>query len=173
VVNGSGFPVQEPFGVGTGIHLNIERNITMAVIRLSLLMVLTAFIAGCAAPHILTDDERTFSITMMAQPTTFTLPKTQSEDAWGRANVFVSQYSDMRIQSATNYTISTFGPLAISQYGYEISRTPLGDSATFSVTCNWFAGNVFSNQQKEAAQNAHAAAYFIATGKINPIFVYH
>ena len=141
--------------------------------KTAIALLLLWVVASCAPPHVLTEEERTFSMAMMAQPTTFTLPKDQSEDAWGRANVFVSQFSDMRIQSATNYTISTFAPLAISQYGYEITRAPSGDNATFSVTCDWFAGNVFSNQQKEATQNAHAAAYYIATGKLNPIFVYH
>lgn len=129
---------------------------------------LVALLAGSPpkySAHRYSEEYAEFYNNMMAQPNPFTLPVSKSEDAWGRANVFVAKYSEFRVQSATNYTITTYYPDdESSHYGYSVTRSPMGDSVIFEIKC-------IGNDPISVNDNAKAAAYYIATGIIKPILI--
>lgn len=66
------------------------------------------------------------------------LPKSQSEDAWGRATVYVNKYSSLRIQVASDNIIDTYNPVTDrngvrSGHGYTITRRSIGDSVVIEI----------------------------------------
>lgn len=111
---------------------------------------------GCASGRLLTHQEKEYFDEVMTFPTTFTLPNSEAEAAWGRAKSFVAQY---RIMEPHTYWIS---------YGYNVSRTPMGDKTQFTVECTSDHANNKSREQ----ENAHLLAYYMATGKLDPSFVH-
>lgn len=127
---------------------------------------------SCAPPHVLTAQEKAYASAMRAFPTEFSVPKDQSDEAWGRANRFLSKFSVLRLQMATDMLLTTYNPYKIGQYGYEITRMSGRENVTFNVECSSFTGNIFSDERHEANQNAHIAAYYIATGIVEPYFIY-
>ena len=117
-------------------------------------------IAGCAT---LTPAQKSYMAKVNAGSTTFRVPKTQSDIAWQRAQVFVSKYSSMKIQTATNNVLETFNPGSSDvSFGYSINRLDNGDSTEFSVSC--VTGNIFAGGQ--ATDNAHICADYIASGDL-------
>jgi uncharacterized lipoprotein len=124
---------------------------------------LVMLLVGCAARQPMTQAERDRFDKIRAYPTTFTLPNEQSEEAWARAQSFIAQYSNMKIQIATQYLLQTYNPTgAIPTYGYNVSRMPSGDKTQFTVQC--ISGNRFAG--KEAQQNAATLSYYMATGDL-------
>ena len=122
-------------------------------------------ITGCVHTQMLelTTPEREGLSAAMAHPLTFTVPKEQAGDAWGRAQSFVGRFSSMKLQTATEFIIQTYNPVGSSvAYGYYVTRTPLGADHQFEVQCVY--GNMFSAQ--DANTNAHLAAHYIATGQL-------
>jgi hypothetical protein len=115
-------------------------------------------------------EEQAYVQKVAAFPTRFTIPKTELPDAWGRAQSFISQYSDMKIQIATNNVIQTYNPSDSSiDIGYSVNNAPMGNNAIVTVKClNTYIGNV-----KRANFNAHALAYYMKTGELNPRFLTH
>lgn len=110
---------------------------------------------------------------MMTTPLTFTMPKNQAEDAWGRAQNFVNTYASVKIQLATKYLLNTYNPTPKAPWGYAISRVAL-DDRTMSFTVNCLYGRMHEKNppNDEISQNAHAAAYYILTGQLSPDLVY-
>jgi hypothetical protein len=66
------------------------------------------------------------------------LPKSQSDDAWGRATVYVNKHATLRIQVASDNIIDTYNPIVErngtkSGYGYTITRRSIGDSVLIEI----------------------------------------
>jgi hypothetical protein len=93
----------------------------------------------------------------MAFPTTFSLPNSEDEAAWGRAKSFVAQY---RIMQPHTYLIS---------YGYNVTRTSMGDKTQFTVEC---LSDHKDNKSREQ-ENARILAYYMATGELDPRFIHY
>ena len=100
----------------------------------------------------------------LAMPLTFSVPNAKAEEVWGRINVFISKYSSMKIQIATNYNVETYNPTDIIEYGYSASRLLKGDETEFTVNC--FSGGSFGQVKNIPNQNAHILAYYALTGEI-------
>ena len=100
-------------------------------------------------------------------PLKFEVPKDKAEDTWGRIQVFISKFSSMKIQTATDYIIETFNPTKRefgAKYGYKATKTPLGDKVEFEVSC--FPGEDTKLYNFFADGNAHFLALFALTGEL-------
>jgi hypothetical protein len=128
-----------------------------------LLVLLIPGIEGCATSH-LTPEQQSQLANAMACPLEFTVPKSQSADAWGRAQTFIGRFSSMKLQVVTDYVIQTYNPdpNGLIGYGYYVTRTPTGSGDEFTVKC--ITNNIFSGG--EANRNAHIAAYYIKNGML-------
>jgi hypothetical protein len=121
----------------------------------------TFVIVGCAAT--LTPAQQSYMSKVNAASTTFRIPKNQSDNAWQRAQVFVSKYSSLTIQSTTNNVLETKSPVGkLYAFGYNVNRLDIGDSTEFSVSCS--TGNNFATGK--ANDNAHICADYIASGQL-------
>ena len=111
---------------------------------------------GCAGGKPLTPQGKEYFEKVIAFPTTFSLPNSEAEAAWDRAKSFVAQY---RVLQAHTYMIT---------YGYNISRTPMGDKTQFAVEC--ISDNKFNESREQ--ENARILAYYMATGELDPGFIH-
>src|SRR5690242_18680637 len=66
-------------------------------------------------------------------PLVFKLPKSESDDAWGRANLYLANNSTMKIQTASDYLLETYNPTSVGRIGFSITRSPIKDSVLFTV----------------------------------------
>ena len=96
--------------------------------------------------------------------TTFILPRSEAKDAWGRAQVFVSDYSTFKIQVATNFIIETQPPNGMAGYGYKISKMPINNKVQFKVECIFSGVSISDNHQ--AKLNAKILSYYMKTGRL-------
>lgn len=62
-----------------------------------------------------------------------TIPKSEGDDAWGRATVFVNKHSDMKIQVASDNIIDTYNPTKPGYRGYTITRRSSGDNVIIEI----------------------------------------
>lgn len=90
------------------------------------------------------------------QPTTFTLLSPQDKDAWARANYYVANNSDMKIQVSTEFLIDTYNPTNLEEQAFTISRFPQSDKVQYEV--------------KRGGNAPQECAYFIHTGKTRKDF---
>jgi len=111
---------------------------------------------GCAGGKPLTPQGKEYFEKVIAFPTTFSLPNSEAEAAWDRAKSFVAQY---RVLQAHTYMIT---------YGYNISRTPMGDKTQFAVEC--ISDNKFNESREQ--ENACILAYYMATGELDPNYIH-
>jgi hypothetical protein len=119
-----------------------------------------ALLIGCVT---LKPEQKAYLAKAAAFPNTFRVPKTNSDLAWQRAQVFVANYSSMKIQTSTPNVLETYTPFGSDvTFGYSINRLDVGDSTEFNVKCVY--GNMFSGG--DAVNNAHLAALYIATGEM-------
>ena len=127
-----------------------------------------ALLAGCATTSMLklTPEERTYLEKAKAFPLEFTIPKSEADEAWGRAQSFIGRFSSMKLQTVTDFVIQTYNPRSTDvDFGYYVTKTPMGDKVQITVQCN--TGNVFA--EEDANNNAHILAYYIKTGElVNP-----
>lgn len=136
----------------------------------TLLMISYVFvIAACAMLPQPTPEEQAVLDQAIAFPLDFTVPNSDAEMAWGRAQSFIGRFSSMKLQTVTDYVIQTYNPSSSGvAYGYYVTKTPLGDSMQFVVQCN--TGNLFA--MRDAVNNAHVLAYYMKTGElVNPILI--
>ena len=117
-------------------------------------------IAGCAAA--MTPAQQSYMTKVSAAPTTFRIPKNQSDNAWQRAQVFVSKYSSMKIQTSTNNVLQTYNPTGALSFGYNINRLDMGDSTEFSISGT--TSNPFAHDK--ANNNSHICADYVASGEL-------
>lgn len=61
------------------------------------------------------------------------LPRAMSEDAWGRATVWVNKNSDMRIQVASDNLIDTYNVTASTKKGFTITKRTDGESVVIEI----------------------------------------
>ncbi len=96
-------------------------------------------------------------------PLSFTVPKLEEEEAWGRAHIFVSRYSSIPITKYTRSTILTIEPVRHrAQYGYHVTKSVEGENVRIRVEC--LCGK--DTLEKSMVMNARILAYFIKTGKL-------
>jgi len=140
--------------------------------RYTFFAVLICLLCSCGVqPYEASKSELEYASKAYSHPTTFTLTKTDAQNAWARANLFVTQYSTMKIQNATEYLIDTYNVTDPGYFGYTITRTPIGDSTMFVVKCNCGVGpkSLYNSSMHLTARadfNEHAAAYFMSTGQV-------
>ena len=131
----------------------------------NLLIISALLIIGCQRPQPeWTSAEHSYIVKAEEQPTTFTVPKSASNDAWGRVQSFVAQYSDTKIVTATDFVLETDLTSDMNECTYKARRTPFGDSATFTLDCIQSAPMV----QVERDRNEHVWAYYVVTGEQPP-----
>lgn len=124
--------------------------------------------AGCATNRQLTAAQEDYLQTAMATPLTFTLPRDQAEEAWARAQSFVTRFSTMKLQSLTPHVIRTYDPTeATAGFGYYLRRIPRGDRTKITVEC--MCNNLMPSDQ--SVENAHILAYYMRTGKLDATLV--
>jgi hypothetical protein len=137
-------------------------------VNLTSSVVVIFMIGNCTTNMLLnlTPDEQAFLDKANAFPLEFTVQNEDAEMAWGRAQSFIGRFSSMKLQTATDYVIQTYNPSSSGvAYGYHVTKTPLGKSTQFNVTCN--TGNLFA--MGDALSNAHILAYYMSTGELaNP-----
>jgi hypothetical protein len=125
-------------------------------------------LTGCATTSMLklTPEEQTYLEKAKAFPLEFTIPKSEADEAWGRAQSFIGRFSSMKLQTVTDFVIQTYNPGSGDvDFGYYVTKTPMGDKVQITVQCN--TGNMFAGA--DANTNAHILAYYIKTGElVNP-----
>jgi hypothetical protein len=121
------------------------------------------------APPLATDDAgRAYIARAMQTPLSFSVSKEKGEETWSRINAFVSKYSSMKIQTASEYILETYNPTYIYQFGYSANRNVKGNEIEFTVSCFPATGSVWT---RIPAQNAHILALYAMTGELRPEFV--
>ena len=139
--------------------------------RILIAFVVCLFFVSCAAymayldqPIKATPAEADYLSKALAMPLTFSVPNAKAEETWNRINVFISKYSSMKIQTATNYNIETYNPTDTNEYAYKASRLLKGEETEFVVNC--FSGGAFEGVKNIPNQNAHILAYYAFSGEI-------
>lgn len=71
--------------------------------------------------------------TLQSQPLRFAVPKSKDSEVWSRASYFVTKYSDMKIQSQTDFLLQTYNPTEQYKIGFSITRQIRGEQVEFEV----------------------------------------
>ncbi len=147
-----------------------------------LLLLSLAFFVGCGANNAAISakdnaqgDALAYLQKIRGYPNTFTLPNADAEAAWGRAQVFVSKYSTMKIQTVSDYIVETYNTRTLTgndvgftgikcDFAYSFTRSPGKDSTTFTVGCRTNCGGL-GDARMCAADNEKFASYFVQTGE--------
>ena len=95
---------------------------------------LTLLLAACATASISPDIKGCLR-RAMAFPLRFAVPNREAEIAWERALAFVSRFSSMNLQVATDYLIETYNPEFAGEFGYSAARAPGIGHWLFEVNC--------------------------------------
>lgn len=138
-----------------------------------LFLVAVFLLAGCGGDkqRNLTPEEESYLQRAMAFSLEFRLPNNQSEEAWGRGQEFISRFSYMSIQTATQNVVATYNPNLLKRndgFGYRMSRAVQDNETLFRVECT----NANPEYTPESNRNAHLLAYYMATGLISSNLVY-
>lgn len=136
-------------------------------IEVTVVILVLGLLSGCATTSMLklTPEEQTYLEKAKAFPLEFTIPKSEADEAWGRAQSFIGRFSSMKLQTATDFVIQTYNPASPAvDFGYYVTKTPMGDKVQITVQCN--TGNMFAGA--DANTNAHILAYYIKTGELVP-----
>lgn len=99
------------------------------------------FLTACATKYNIDDlsSEEQLYLQKAAQThSQFIADASKSEQIWSRGIIFVNKFSGMRIQSSSQYHLSTYYPSGdYATIGYELTRELLGDNKVkFTITCN-------------------------------------
>ena len=126
--------------------------------------------SGCVARRQLTPEDHAYSNRAMMPPLSFSVANDKVADLWGKAQVWITQYGSMKIQTVTDYIIQTYNAVGgyIPRYAYSITRTPMGESSQISINCS--SNNMFAKSQ--VVQNAHVLSHYLQTGEFRPHFVF-
>ncbi len=126
-------------------------------IAILFILILSGCVSTPVSPEIQAYDE-----IVRAQPRNFTIPTSEAEEAWSRAQQFIGTYSGYKIQVATDYVIQTYTGNSGVRYGYGVTRLLSGDTTTFDV--KGFSSS--SLLDGHARYNAHILAYYMRTGEL-------
>lgn len=128
-----------------------------------------AALAGCAtAPTAKSPDETAYLQEISGEAVEFDLTKEEAEDAWSRAQMFISRHASMKMQTTTDNLLETYTPepnAMTPSYGYRVTKAVMSGKAHFLVEC--FNGNAYTPGTLAAmpARNAKMLARFIRTGE--------
>jgi len=90
----------------------------------------------------LTPEEEAYLEKAKLFPLEFTMPKSEEDEVWGRAQSFIGRFSSMKLQIVTDFVIQTYNPRDTDvDFGYYVTKTPMGDKIKINVQCN--TGNRF------------------------------
>ena len=131
--------------------------------------VLILFLTGCATTRSFTPEQEAYMTRARQCPLTISVAKgSEAEIAWSRAHSFITQYSSMKIQTATEYTIQTYNPIRRGgfkiDYGYSLSKLLTEDDVQMTVRC--FSNNEYADHLVD--HNAHLLAHYMKTGELMP-----
>jgi hypothetical protein len=127
---------------------------------------------GTAAQRDAAIQEQKYAVAIMAHPLEFTVPLSDDQEVWGRAQYFLNKYGDMKVQVATDFMVETYNPISGGDCGYSVNRLPSKTGVTFTVNANYKAASMLEDALSRATQNAHVLAYFMKTGEVRPNFIY-
>jgi len=92
---------------------------------------------GCVVTVQLPPEEQAYVDAVRAIPVTnfnnggsvkIQIPKDKADDVWAIVQVFVSKYSSMKIQTATDNVLEMYNPPGdLWKFGYKLTRLPMTD----------------------------------------------
>ena len=133
----------------------------------------TAVLSGCAHSQYVepsyTLNQQAYVDNIMTRSLEINIEKGKIVDAWGRAQAFISKYSDMKLQAATDYSIQTVDSPRIFMFGYSATKTPTKDGFTITVDCesaNSLSGSTRKWLLNDLNLNAHILGYYVETGEL-------
>lgn len=119
-------------------------------------------------PKATDEDGRAYLARVMQTPLIFTVPKERSDEVWSLVNAFIANYSSMKVQTASDYIISTYNPTDVLHYGYSATRAIKAEGIEITVMC--FSGGL-SHAKRIPEQNARVLALYLQTGELRPEFI--
>lgn len=134
-----------------------------------------ALLAGCATTYkmdTLNPEEQAYIKKISSAGNVFEMEKKKADEAWARGNSFVSTYSGMKIQLASDLEVATFDPNAseTGTTGYQLTKRPNGKKILFTVKCMTKSLNA-KYTPEVCANNERILSHYMQTGEINPKFV--
>lgn len=93
----------------------------------------------------------------------------EAEAAWGRAQVAVNRYSNMKIQVATDYLVETYNPIDYGDFGCAVERSPISGERT-SISARCVAHSPWHDE--EAKIRGKKIMWFVERGTSPPAQIY-
>lgn len=146
--------------------------------RASMILAMGVLMAGCPSLQTrpaATPEQLSWLASVNQEPLEFDVTKEKAAELWGKAQVWITQYSSMKIQIATDYVLQTFNPPSgqheyTPKYGYTVTKAPQGEGFHVAVECSYGGFvNMFHNDSQDralAVQNAHIFAHYLRTGDL-------
>ena len=113
--------------------------------------------------------QQAYTDKVLANSLDVAVPKSQVEEAWGRTQSFIGQYSDLKLQVVTDYTISTYNSDHIYSYAYTATKILGTDPTvvTIRVSCDSWTSPYYQNDVLPKANlNAHILSDYLRTGAL-------
>jgi|GEM_PF-3908730 len=133
----------------------------------ALLVVAFCLVCGSSVSARMSAEEKALWDKAMRVPSSYEVDKSEADYAWGCAQVIVAKYGQvvpvMNIQTISDYLIQTYNPVQVGSFGFQLSKTAVGEKYRIDVTCLYFAGNIFyaSGESKAAERHAHMLSYLL------------
>lgn len=102
-----------------------------------------------------------YQISLMS--TSFTISNEEDEIAWGRANYYASNKSDLKIQTQTNFLVENYTPFQYGQIAFKITRQPMGKFVQYEVKA--VEGGYQRGYNSINDQKAKECVYYIRFGE--------
>lgn len=133
------------------------------------LLFVGALSACVTPPKAKSPEETAYLASIATEPVEFEIPKASSDDAWGRAQVFLAKHSSMKIQTATTNLVENYTPTPngfTMEYGYRVTRVAGPKGEQFSVECFDGGDAVLAATKAATGTNAKILARYIRTGEL-------
>jgi hypothetical protein len=153
-------------------QLKTNRIILMNIFTLIAVSLLFTSCATKLDMDKLSQDEKAYIEKVRESKSTFTTDKNTSEEAWSRGHTFINRFSGMKIQSSTDYHVSTYNPNVIENgtIGYSLNKEISDKNATFRIRCMYKVTN-FKYTGDVCKSNIMLMSYYMKTGKLMDKFV--
>lgn len=128
------------------------------------LYTLVGILLGCAHTSRLdlTSDEQAYLEKIKITPLEFNVSKEEINDAWARAQSFVSKYKMTYFEPKGDFLIESQRARPTgNEISYRVVKTPVADG--FLITVETFGGLYV---KKDAETNGQILAYYIKTGEL-------